>query len=72
MLFSQLSGYCPGRGTPYDWHIRGGSTRKGYFFIQIYERVGISLVEVYEGKGSHISKTGHLQLLTVVKRDAQF
>ena len=24
MLFSQLSGYCPGRGTPYDWHIRAG------------------------------------------------
>ena len=45
---------------------------RGIFFIQIYERVRNSLVEVYEGKGSHISKTGHLQLLTVVKRDAQF
>ena len=48
------------------------SPGRGIFFIQIYERAGISLVEVYEGKGSHISKTGHLQLLTVVERDAQF
>ena len=74
MLFSQLSGYCPvggGGGTSHDWHIRGDSIPKGYFFfIQIYQRVGISIVEVYEGEGNHISKTGHLQLLTVVKRDA--
>ena len=45
---------------------------RGIFSIQIHERVGISLVEVYDGKGNHISKTGHLQLLTVVKRDAQY
>ena len=74
MLFSQLSGYCPGRGTPYDWHIRAGRLHPEgvFFFIQIYERVGISLVEVYEGKENHISKTVHILLLTVVKRGAQF
>ena len=48
------------------------SPGRGIFFIQIYERAGISLVEVYEGKENHISKTVHLQLLTVVKRGAQF
>ena len=33
MLFSQLSGYCPGRGTPYDWHIRAGRLHpEGVFF----------------------------------------
>ena len=42
-------------------------SRRGIFFIQIYEREGIAIVEVYEGDGNHI-----LLLLTVVKKDAQF
>ena len=32
----------------------GAPPGRGIFFIQIYERVGISLVEVYEGEGNHI------------------
>ena len=50
MLFSQLSGYCPG-GTPYDGLYRESPPERGIFVIQIYKRVGISLIEVYERGG---------------------
>ena len=38
-----------GGGSPYKGPIRGGSARKGIFFrLQVNEREGISLVEVYK------------------------
>ena len=39
----------PGGGTPYDGLYREAPPERGIFFrLQVYERVGISLVEVYE------------------------
>ena len=39
-------------GYSLQWPIRGGSTRKGYpLRLQVYEREGISLAEVYERVG---------------------
>ena len=36
------------KGTPYDGLYGGGSPEMGIFFrLQVYERVGTSLVEVY-------------------------
>ena len=36
-------------GTPYDGLYREAQPKRGIFFrLQVYERVGISLVEVYE------------------------
>ena len=40
------------------WAIRGGSARKGYLFLvfrlQVYEREGISLVELYARIGKSV------------------
>ena len=44
--------YPGGRGNSQWWPIRGGSAQKRYIFrLQVYERVGISLVEVYKRVG---------------------
>ena len=46
-----LRGGGTGGGESYSlrWPIRGGSARKGYpFRLQVYERIGIPLVEVLE------------------------
>ena len=46
----------PGRRGESVWPIREGSARKGSFFLwlQVYERVGISLVEIHEGVGKFV------------------
>ena len=48
--------YAPGGGTPKKKPIRGGSVRKGgtFFRLQVYERVGILLAEVYERVGESV------------------
>ena len=38
-------------GTPYDGLYRESPPERGIFVIQIYKRVGISLIEVYERGG---------------------
>ena len=44
--------YPGGRGNSQWWPIRWGSAQKRYIFrLQVYERVGISLVEVYKRVG---------------------
>ena len=54
MLFSQLSGYCPG-GTPYDGLYRESPPERSIFVqVQKYKRVGISPIEVYERGGQGI------------------
>ena len=41
-----------GRGTPYDGLYRQAPSERGTFYkLQVYERVGILLVEVYERVG---------------------
>ena len=58
--------YPGGRGNSQWWPIRGGSAQKRYIFrLQVYERVGISLVEVYK----RVGKSGcHLGLWKAPKR----
>ena len=44
--------FTPGGGNSQWWPIRGGSAQKRYIFrLQVYERVRISLVEVYKRVG---------------------
>ena len=47
------------QGYSIEWPIRGGSARKGYLFKAsgIIERVGVSLVEVYERVGKSVTVT---------------
>ena len=49
-LYSVMAWFLiPGGGKSLWWPIRWGSTQRGYLFrLQVYERVGILLVEVYE------------------------
>ena len=45
-------------GTPYDGPYGGGSARKGNLFLaSCNERVGISLVEVFEKVGKSVIST---------------
>ena len=51
-----LSGkYRYPRGTPYDYLYREAPPERGTFFrLQVYERVGISLAEVYGNVGKSV------------------
>ena len=39
------------RGYSIEWPIRGGSARGTFFRLQVYEKVGVSLVELKYMKG---------------------
>ena len=48
-----------GGGTPYNGLYRKDPPERGTFFrLQVYERVGISLVEVYEREGKSFGPKG--------------
>ena len=56
-LLNGLSWFQPGGGgpTPYDGQYGAASPERGIFFrLQIYERVGISLVAVYKKVGKSV------------------
>ena len=50
----------PGKGgTPYNGLYGEAPPKRGIFFrLQVYERVGISLVEVYERLGKSVNSVG--------------
>ena len=57
LFISHLIGcLCSRRGYSQKKSIRGGSVRKGgtFFRLQVYERVGILLAEVYERVGESV------------------
>ena len=48
-------GVAGGGGTPYDGLYREAPPERGTFFrLQVYERVGISLVEAYKRVGNSV------------------
>ena len=56
-LLNGLSWFEPGGegGTPYDGQYGAASPERGIFFrLQVYERVGISLVAVYKKVGKSV------------------
>ena len=52
LLCRRVEGYIIPGGAPYDGLYREAPSEMGIFFrLQVYERVGISLVEIYKRVG---------------------
>ena len=55
IIILDICGFPPGWGTPYNGLYREAPPERGIFFrLQVYEKVGVLLVEVYERVGESV------------------